>query len=626
MPSRLDITRRDFLNGVALATVAGSTLSPMDLLAAQLPADYYPPLKAGMRGSHAGSFEVAHAVAWAGHKYPTPKRQTDDVYDMIVVGGGISGLSSALFYHQRAGANKKVLVLDNHDDFGGHAKRNEFNVDGQTLIGYGGSQSIDGPGHFSAASSQLLKDVGIVTERFYDYFDQNYTRSRGLGRAIYFSSDVYERDVTAPNLFRGGFGGDPDELDSIVAQYPISGDSKTALRRLMQNETDPRPELSRSEKIDFLGSIAYTKFLREYLSIPREVTDVLRDTILGLWGVGWDSLSALEAYRSGMPGLQHMGIGELEEGGHERDEPYIFHFPDGNAGVARSLVRSLLPEAVPGSTMEDLVTSRVDYSQLDRKGRPTRIRLNSTAVNLSHTPDQKFVDVTYVNNGDVYRARAKHVVFAGYNALLPHLCNEVPAEQKAAIDYAEKVPLVYTSIAVRNWKAMAELGYSSVFIPQSKYMYSFGLDFPVSMGDYTFTQNPDQPTILHGSWVPSAPEQGLSAREQHVAGRRQLYQLTFDDFEQDIIAKMSGALGSGGFDAERDIAGITVNRWPHGYAYEYNDLNDPAGFTPENGPHVAGRAQIGRISIANSDASAYAYVNGAVDAADRAVNEQIHTG
>lgn len=608
-----------------MTTAAGSMLSPVDLLAAQLPASYYPPLKSGMRGSHAGSFEVAHAVAWAGRKYPAPKRLTDDVYDMIVVGGGISGLSAAHFYHQRAGEDKKVLVLDNHDDFGGHAKRNEFKVDGQTLIGYGGSQSIDGPAHFSAPAEQLLQDVGIVTERFYDYFDQKYFRNRHLGRALYFSSDVYGRDVTAPNVFRGWFGDEPGQLDATVAQYPISDESRSALLRLLSDETDHRPDLNRSEKIDFLRSIAYTKYLREYVNIPREVTDILRDMILGLWGVGWDSLSALQAYRSGMPAVQHLGIGDLGETGHERDEPYIFHFPDGNAGVARSLVRRLLPEAVPGSTMEDLVTSRVDYSRLDRRGRPTRIRLNSTAVNMSHTPDLQHVDVTYVNDDDVYRVRAKHVVFAGYSAMLPYICSEVPAAQKEAIDYAEKVPLVYISIAMRNWKAMAEMGYSNVFIPQSKYIYSFGMDFPVSMGDYQYTQNPDQPTVFHGSWVPHVPEKGLCARQQHVAGRSQLYELTFDDFEQDIVAKLSGSLAPGGFDAERDIAAITVNRWPHGYAYEYNTLCDPEAFGPKNGPHVAGRAQIGRISIANSDASAYAYVNGAVDAADRAVDEQIRT-
>jgi spermidine dehydrogenase len=326
-----------------------------------------------------------------------------------------------------------------------------------------------------------------------------------------------------------------------------------------------------------------------------------------------------------MPGTTHLGIGDLDEGESGRDEPYIFHFPDGNAGVARSLVRRLVPQAIPGHTMEDLVLARVDYDALDRAASPTRIRLNSTAVNVRHTTDSKHVDVTYVQHGDVRRVRGRHVVFAAYNAMLPHVCPELPEAQKEALAYAEKVPLVYTSIAVRNWRAFAELGYNSVYIPKSKYIYSFGLDFPVSMGNYNFTSNPDQPTILHGSWVPAVPEQGLTAREQHVAGRRRLYELSFADFEDDIVAKMDGALSAGGFDASRDIAGITVNRWPHGYAYEYNDLSDPQGFGPQNGPHVAGRAQLGRISIANSDASAYAYVNGAIDAADRAVDEQLRT-
>jgi len=185
---------------------------------------------------------------------------------------------------------------------------------------------------------------------------------------------------------------------------------------------------------------------------------------------------------------------------------------------------------------------------------------------------------------------------------------------------------VYMSIAVRNWKPFAELGYNSFYLPKSKYMYAFGMDFPVSMGGYDFTNRPDQPTVIHGSWVPHSPDSGLPARKQHVAGRRKLYELTFEDFETDIVEKMSGALEAGGFDAERDIAAITVNRWPHGYAYEYNDLSDPEGFSPANGPHVEGRAQIGRISIANSDASAYAYINGAIDAADRAIDEQLKVG
>ena len=233
------------------------------------------------------------------------------------------------------------------------------------------------------------------------------------------------------------------------------------------------------------------------------------------------------------------------------------------------------------------------------------------------------MDVTYIKDGSPYRVRGAHVIMACYNNIIPDICPEVPDAQKDAIAYATKMPLEYISVAVRNWNAFSNLGYRSFYIPQPSLMHSFGLDFPVSMGGYNFTQNPDEPTVIHGTHVPLDPDKGLNAREQCIAGRTRLYEMSFDDFEKNIVSQMSGALRDGGFDAERDIAAITVNRWPHGYAYEYIDYSDPAEFNPNNGPHIAGRAQIGRISIANSDASAYAYLTGAIDAADRAVNEQL---
>ena len=624
MTKKLNISRRDFLNGVALSVAAGSSLSPIELLAMTArEGTPYPPALTGLRGSHPGSFEVAHALSRSGATWPRPDSQTDDTYDLVVVGGGISGLSAAFFYRQRVGPDAKILILDNHDDFGGHAKRNEFDVDGRKLICYGGSQSIDTPGHYSSASSQLLKDVGIEAGRFYDYFDRQYFRNRDLGRAIYFSREEYGADSVQPNVTRLFGGADAHDIAQIVNNYPLSDASRKSMLRLLTNEDDYLEGSSRAEKIDAMRAMNYTGFLKKKAGVTPEVATVFRDTIKGLWGVGWDALSALEAFRLGMPGTAGLGIGELENEPPGRDEPYIFHFPDGNASVARSLVRQLIPDAVPGHTMEDLVLSRVDYDLLDRKSNSTRIRLNSTAVKVGHVDGDRHVDVTYVQNGEVHRVRGKHSILACYNEMVPHLCSEVPEKQKEAIAYATKVPLVYISIAVRNWKAFENLGYSSFYIPQGILMHSFGMDFPVSMGGYDFTRKANEPTVIHGTYVPTAPDQGLKAREQHIAGRKKLYEQTFDELERDIVRQMSGALEGGGFDAQRDIAALTVNRWPHGYAYEYNDYADPPEFNRYNGPHLAGAAQIGRISIANSDASGYAYVNGAIDAADRAVNEQI---
>ncbi len=626
LTKKLNISRRDFLNGVALSVAAGSSLSPLELLAMTAKdGTPYPPALTGLRGSHPGSFEVSHALAWGGASWPRPDSLTDDVYDLVVVGGGLSGLSAAFFYRQRVGSDAKILILDNHDDFGGHAKRNEFDVDGKQLICYGGSQSIDTPGHYSEVSSQLLKDVSIDTERFYDYFDRSYFRDRNLGRAIYFSKEKYGADSVQANVTRLFGDANADDIAKIVNHYPLSDESCKSMLRLLIDEVNYLEGRSRDEKINTMRATSYIDFLKQHVNVTPEAATVFRDTIKGLWGVGWDALSTLEAYRIGMPGTYGLDIGELENEPPERDEPYIFHFPDGNAGVARSLVRQLIPDAVPGHTMEDLVLSRVDYDLLDRKFNSTRIRLNSTAVKVGHVDSDRHVDVTYVQNGEVHRVRGKHTILACYNEMIPHLCSEVPEKQKEAIAYATKVPLVYISIAVRDWKAFENLGYSSFYIPQGILMHSFGMDFPVSMGGYDYTQKSNQPTVIHGTYVPTVPDQGLKAREQHIAGRRKLYEKSFDELESDIVRQMSGALEGGGFDAERDIAAITVNRWPHGYAYEYNDYEDPPEYNPNNGPHLAGAAQIGRISIANSDASAYAYVNGAIDAADRAVNEQTGT-
>lgn len=615
--SKLNISRRDFLNGFALSVAAGSALSPLELMAQN---GRYPPALTGMRGSHAGSFEVAHAISWGNARWPRPDNRTNDIYDLVVVGAGLSGLAAAYMYRARTGGDPKILVIDNHDDFGGHAKRNEFDVDGSHLIGYGGSQSIDSPAKYSAVSAQMLKDAGVDTEAFYEYFDRSFFSDRNMGRALYFAKERYGDDSVHPNILRGG---DLSKLRETVGAFPIPEAAQKSLIDLLTSEKDYLAKLSVDEKKAFLKSISYTDFLRKHVGTHEDAVLLLRDSIKGFWGIGYDVLSAMEGYRLGMPGAWYMGLGDDSSGPAGRDEPYIFHFPDGNAGVARAIVRKLIPHAVPGSTMEDLVLSRIDYDFLDLETNSTRIRLDSTAVDVRHVENDSTVDVTYVRNGKAERVRGRHAILACYNNIVPHICPETPKDQVAALDKAVKIPLVYINIAIRNWRAFENLGYQSFSIPQPSLMHSFGMDFPVSMGGYAFTDSPDQPTVLHGTYVPTRPDEGLTAREQYKQGRRDLYELTFADFERYIVSTLSGSLEGGGFDAERDIAAITVNRWPHGYAYEYNEYEDPPEWNRSDGPHVLGARQMGRISIANSDASAYAYVNGAFDAADRAVNEQL---
>ena len=623
MKKRLSITRRDFLNGMAIGVGAGATLSPMQLLAGQGGA-YYPPQLTGLRGSHVGSFEVAHSMAWEGKQWPVPSVQTDETYDLVVVGGGISGLTAAMVFQQQAGSNARILILDNHDDFGGHAKRNEFDVDGHKLIGYGGSQSLEAPGNYSAVSQKVLRDLGIDTQRFYDFYNQGFVKKWGLKHSLFFSRENFGVDRLTPNPF-GDDGLNAKDLDNIVRQFPVSSEAQQALLNYLSQDKRLVPESWGTKKtIDTLRRISFTHFLRDYAAFPADAIIVVRELSKGYWGLDWGSLSTLEAVRLGFLAADRIGLSmaDLDED-EEEEEPYIFHFPDGNAGVARALVRNLIPAALGGTTMEALVQNHVDYSQLDRRDSNIRLRLNSTAVRVEHTADKRSVNVTYVSDNKTYRVNARHTVLACYNKMIPGICPDVKPEQARALDWAEKTPLVYSSIAIRNWRAFFKLGIYGFHVPGAKMIHSMVLDFPVSVGSYKYSPNPDSPIVVHATICAANSSDGGDAREQMRKGMQRLYQTSFNDYEQDIVTQMNGALGPGGFDAQRDIAAITVNRWPHGYAYEYNELFDPADWSPEKGPHIAARAQIGRISIANSDASAYAYVNGAIDAAHRAVMEQI---
>ena len=622
MKTRSKITRRDFLNGMALSLAAGTTLSPVEILAKSSgrASPNYPPALTGMRGSHDGSFEIAHALARAGQKFSRPSQQTDSTYDLIVVGGGISGLSAAKFFRDRREGASKILVLDNHDDFGGHARRNELDVDGKTLLCYGGSQTIDGPAKYSKVAGQLLRDLSIDTQRFYDYYDQAYFSSRGLKRGIYFDKPTYGVDRVLANPIPG-FLGNPlsgEELRSAVHGLPISEQDQAEFLRLVAGGVDYLQGMSKEEKVALLRSTSYLEFLEKYAGMPKSVTGILQDTFLVMNSVGWEADSAMNAADYYFPGTRELGVQE----DHGEEEPYIFHFPDGNAGVARSLVRDLIPQAMPGKTMEDLVTARADYSLLDTPNFDTRVRLSSTVVNATNTPDGKYVDITYVKNGEVYRARARHSVLACDNNIIPHICPEVPAKQVEAIQYATKIPFVVGSFAIRNWQAFVDAGVHWVYSPGDVYFKQMFLDFPVSMGNYHYSKGPDEPIVISAWFSPTT--RGLPAKDQYRAGRAKLMEMSYDNFEQDIFSHLDGMLGPYGFDAEREIAAITLNRWPHGYAYEFEGIGVPAEYDRYNGPHIAGRAQIGRISIANSDSEAYAYVDGAIDAADRAVDEQLN--
>lgn len=637
---RSNITRRDFLNGVAVGAGGLLASSWLDRTAlaqastspsgAQDAPDYYPPVLTGMRGSHPASYEVAHSLRdgkfWQKAGKPV---DTGEEYDLVVVGGGMCGLASAYFYRKQTSPSARILILDNHDDFGGHAKRNEFHLDRRMLLTNGGTVAIESPFPYSKEARGLLTELGIdppaLEKKCAD--DQVY---KGLGFGYFFDKDTFgtERLVTgAPGgSFRGG--GAPGKWAQFLAKTPLSAEVQQDIVRIQEAKADYMPDVPQAEKKARLSKMSYKDFLLNLVKVHPDVIPFYQTRTHGLYGIGIDAVPALDCWAIHFPGFQGMGLDRVPSKGLTftalgevtPQEEYHFHFPDGNASIARMLVRSLVPGSIPGNTAEDIVTAKADYSRLDHADSSVRIRLNSTAVaarNVETSGSQKRVEVIYGRDQKAYTVRAKGVVLACWNMVIPYLCPELPAEQKEALHYGVKVPLVYTVVGIRNWSSFQKLGIRGASCP-GMYHSSVNLDQAIKIGDYTPPQTPDDPVLVRMLRTPCQP--GLSARDQQRAGHYELLATPFETFERNIRDQLARVLGDGGFDPARDIHAITVNRWPHGYAYEYSPLWDP-DWPEGKRPCDIARRPFGRITIANSDAAAAAYTDQAIDQGHRAVQE-----
>ncbi len=629
------ITRRDFIDGIAVAVTAASIGGARTASAAGAQQDgigYDPPKLTGMRGSHDGSYDYAHALRDGNvfKKAGTPE-DTHETYDLVVVGGGISGLAAAYFYRARSGSPAKILILDNHDDFGGHAKRNEFRPRSRLFICNGGTLAIESPFDYSPVARGLLTELGIDPVTLAANSEKITDRSTlaALQNGFFFDKETFGVDrlvVGLPGSRRGASG---PRWKDFLAKTPLSEQAQADLLRLQEERIDYLAGLSDDEKKDRLSRMSYKDFLLHLVKVHPDVIPFYQARTHGLYGVGIDAVGALELWPNA-PGFQGMNLkpGPYRRlsftalGEHIPKQPYDYHFPDGNATIARLLVRSLIPGALPGHTVEDSILADVDYSRLDRPDSPVRIRLSSTCLRARHAGDPanaKEVEIVYGREKQMYSVRAKTAILACWNMMIPYLCPELPAAQREALRYGVKVPLVYTVVALRNWKAFQKLGLRGAQSP-GMYHSNLNLEQPTDIGEYRPRISPDQPILARMLRTPCKP--GLSAREQQRIGHADLLATPFSVFERNIRDQFARIAGPGGFDPAADIDAITVNRWPHGYAYEYNYLWDPE-WPQGQSPCEIGRKQFGRISIANSDAAAAAYTDQAIDQAYRAVGEQL---
>ena len=604
-----DITRRDFIQKTGLAAL-GTALAPSVQAgsSAGRTEAAYPPTRTGLRGSHPGSFEAAHALR-DGARFSSV-RDLDERYDLIVVGAGISGLAAAHYYRQHFGEDARILILENHDDFGGHARRNEFHQGGPMRLALGGTQNLE-HWQFSGTVRALMRELGVNSQTLRKRLEFDYGFSAPNGPAIWFDEATYgvNKLVTGYTLEWW----EPGVSLACIDEFPLSEAARKQLKNLYRAHSNVLAGKSEAEVEALLTSISYPDFMRRYAGMGEEALQIFQTSQHPSWALELRALSAEEGFYSGLPGLHLVGWGDEAE---SFDYP-VAMFPDGNASIARLLVQRLIPAVAPGTDVHNIALAKFDYALLDRAPSPVRLRLNSTVVNAENAGSG--VRVTYLGDGVPTRVAARHCVMACYHSMLPYLCPTLPDTQKEAQRYQVKIPLVHTNVLLRSSDAMDSLGIDSVRCPGRMHR-AMCLLKGINTGGYEHPMAEAGPVPL-GFWgTLSPPPEAHTLKDQLRGSREKMLALAFEDYEREVRTVLDGLLGPAGFDVRKDVLAITVNRWPHGYAYEYMQLWDE-DFADGQAPHQVASQPHGRIVFANSDAGASAYTHAAIDEAHRAVSE-----
>jgi len=633
------ITRRDFINGTLM--VAGASMLPfgctgkavLDLL----DPSYYPPALTGLRGDNPGSYTSAHNRAWADQSDWGSTTKLKEEYDLIVVGGGLSGLSAAFFCQQKHGKDKKVLILESHADFGGQCARNEHTIGDSTRLIFGGSQTIVSPHARSKTTLKLLKDLGVDLDGLKSNFDVAFFKRHNLRGVTYFNKRKFGVDKVVKHPFcyyqRFVEGLLRPELsyEEAVKQTPLSKKGKEQLLRVLKGGVHvlkvPKEKLE-----EYISTHSYFDYLKNTLGVDDPmVLEMARNSCVDNLGEGADVTTIGDALSTGGLGLDPASLKDvmgkkkyekyIKEHGYIMvdEDPYIHHFPDGNASLARLLVRKMIPNVGPGDSYEDIVLSKFNYSELDKSSNIVRIRLNSSVVNVKHGGDPNSssdVFVNYINDNKSFQVKGKGVVMACYNVMIPHIVPDLPKEQAAALRRNMRIPLFYSTVGLKNWRAMKEMEIGVAMSPGNMHQAVL-MDFPVSMGGHNCTRTPDDPCAILMVGCPFGETVGAPPIEQFREARYRMLELEFKDYEKEIREHLTGMLPKKLFKFDRDVESITVNRWAHGYGYRGTALFD------SDLPEMVrkGRKPFGRITIANIDSGLSSYIHVAIDQAWRAVKE-----
>jgi len=613
-----DITRRDFLNAVALGTGAALLGTPAPAVRGRprsMPQATPDPAWNPWTGpAGVGDYARSNGNTWevinAAHglrdgtydRAMATATDTGEIYDLVIAGGGFAGTVAAYTFLKETGRLRTCLLLDNHPIIGGEAKRNEFIVRGQRLIGPQGSNGAAVP--TTGWSADLWRDVGLPTE--FDFGKMSPDR-----RPMLFPKENYLYQLWNDDFENHGFFYDTPKPHWVRNPWghklegtPWPEDVRRDLLRWRDEPVEPWKGDADSLRL-YLDTMTYEQWLTNVRKLHPEVARYVDPIYASGIGLGADVLSAWSAYSTGLPGFHGLGINQVRESRSAThtltDDQWAFSFPGGNDGIQRAIVKSLNPEAIEGSTQyADVHNGRLRFELMDRPGAPCRLRPGATVVRVDHDPDgagaREPAKVTYAKDGKLYTVRARTVIWAGGSWTAKHAVQRLPEDYREAMDHFPRSPMLCVNVALDNWRFLYDLGYTACTW-RGGFGFTANLRPNMYIGDYRPPLDPDKPNIFT-FYVPFN-QHGLSLVDQGNAGRARLLSTTYRDYETQVRRQMVTLFASAGFEPKRDIAGVVLNRWGHAYCNA-----GPGFYTPKDGrptPSDLLRQPLGRVAFAHSE-------------------------
>jgi spermidine dehydrogenase len=595
-----NITRRDFLNAMLLGS--GALLldwpTPMKLLAQERGWEGFGGV-GDYAASHGNTEEIVRIISklQRGNYKLAPDNviDTGETFDLVVVGGGLSGLGAVYQFKKTAREDQKCLIIENHPIFGGHAKRNEFMVNGYKLTGAQASNAFSVFNREGTAENEIFSDLKIPRTFSYQDLDPE------LGQ-LQFDRTSYGfmlwQDIS-PSV--GFFFNKADTPDWVIDPWgkklkkaPYSRKVKRDFHTWRNTEEQYYRRSNFKQRLD---SVTYKQYLEKTVRLSSEVSDFANPILASALGLGSDAISAYGAYQIGMPGFK--GLGRWT-GTRRLDETDWHVFPGGNDGFTRYLIKALIPGAIEGGySFTEILNRPVNLKALDRPSNDVSMRIRAMAVRVEHAPSPEGSDhvlVTYVKNGQTYRLKAKAVVMASAGWSNRHAVTDLPDEYQSAYENFFYSPVLVVNVALTNWRFLYKLGLTGC-----RWFDGFGFSCnirkPMIVGDYQQPLHPDKPIVLT-FYVP-LHYPGFPLGEQGAKGRKEILSTSYNEYEQQILQQMTKLFGSAGFDPGRDIAGIILNRWVNAY------LNPQPGFyfgqDGKPAPRETIRKRFGRIAFGHSE-------------------------